>query len=168
MVAPLRLIVTGLVTVRVPPHWDAELLSTVRPAGKVSLKPTPVSACAEFGLVMVKLSEVVPFSGMVDAPNAILIVGGDATEMEARAVLPVPPLFEVTAPVMLFCGPAAVAVTLTMTVHVSAAAMVPPEKVSVVSFVFGSKVPPQLVLAPVVAATFKPEGRASVKPTPVS
>jgi hypothetical protein len=89
------------VTVNVPPHWDAELLSTVRPVGKVSLKPTPVSAAVVFGLVMVKVSEVVPFSGMVDGLNELLMVGGATTVIEALAVVPVPPSVELTAPVVL-------------------------------------------------------------------
>jgi hypothetical protein len=41
-----------------------------RPAGSVSLKATPVSAVVVFGFVMVKLSEVEPFSGMLAAPKA--------------------------------------------------------------------------------------------------
>jgi hypothetical protein len=40
-----------------------------RPAGSVSLKVTPVSAVVVFGFVMVKLSEMEPFSGMLAAPK---------------------------------------------------------------------------------------------------
>src|SRR5437773_260375 len=50
-------------------------VETTRPAGSVSVKPTPVNVEA-LGLVIVKLSEVEPPSGMLAAPNAFTIVGG--------------------------------------------------------------------------------------------
>jgi len=53
------------------------------------------------GFWMVNVSEVVPFSGMLAAPNALVIEGGVATVKLAEAVLPVPPLVEVTLPVVL-------------------------------------------------------------------
>ena len=37
---------------------------------------------------------MVPFSGMLAAPNALVIDGGEATVKLAEAVLPVPPLVE--------------------------------------------------------------------------
>ena len=143
-------------------------LGTVIPAGNESVNETPVSPRLVFGFVMVKVSEVVPFSKMLDAPNALLMVGGAATVRLAVAVLPVPALVEVTAAVVLFFTPGVVPVMLTAIVHVPAAAIVPPEKLRVVSPAFGAKVPPQLVLAPGVEATAKPEGRGSVKATPRS
>jgi hypothetical protein len=112
-VAPLRLIVTGAVDINVPPQALVELLVTVRPVGKVSLKPTPVSDADEFELVMVKLSVVEPFSGMLDAPNAFEMVGGATTVIEALAVVPVPPLAELTVPVVFVNAPAAEPVTVT-------------------------------------------------------
>ena len=45
-------------------------------------------------------SVVVPFNGIVAAPNAFVIVGGLATDKLAVAVLPVPPFVEVTLPVV--------------------------------------------------------------------
>ncbi len=54
-----------------------------------------------FGFWMVNVSEVVPFNGMLAAPNALVIDGGVATVKLAEAVLPVPPLVEVTFPVVL-------------------------------------------------------------------
>jgi hypothetical protein len=101
-VAPLRLIVTGAVDINVPPQALVELLVTVRPVGKVSVKATPVSDAVVFGLVMVKVSEVLPFSGIVDAPKAFEMVGG-ATTVSGAALLtkPVPPLVELTVPVAL-------------------------------------------------------------------
>jgi len=49
----------------------------------------------------VNVSDVVPFSGIVAAPNALVIEGGVATVRLAEAVLPVPPFVEVTLPVVL-------------------------------------------------------------------
>ena len=47
-------------------------VATTKPAGKVSVNPIPVSEIVfTDGLVMVKVSEVVPFSGMLDAPNTL-------------------------------------------------------------------------------------------------
>src|ERR1700733_3497835 len=95
------------VVVSVPPASLVLEVATVRPDGRVSVKPTPVKATVEFGLVMVKVRLVVPFSGMLDAPKALLIVGGPSTVIVAvLLVLPVPPLVEVTAPVVLFLTPA--------------------------------------------------------------
>jgi hypothetical protein len=142
--------------------------ATDRPAGRVSVNATPVSGTPELGFVMLKVRLVDPFSAMLGTPNALVMVGGEATVSVAEAVLPSPPLVEVTLPVVLFFTPAVVAVMLTERVHVPAAAMVPPEKVRVVSPAFGTKVPPQLLLAPGVEATAKPEGSESVKPTPRS
>src|SRR5579863_8302218 len=64
---------------------------TTTPAGRLSVNATPVSATPAFGFVMLNVSEVVPFSGMVATPNAFVIAGGLATVKLAVAVLPVPP-----------------------------------------------------------------------------
>ena len=45
---------------------------------------------------MLNVSEVVPFNGMLAAPNVLVMDGGEATVKLAVAVLPVPPLVEVT------------------------------------------------------------------------
>src|SRR5438477_643455 len=50
-------------------------VETTRPAGRVSVKPTPVNVEA-LGLVMVKLSEVELFSTMLAVPKDFRIVGG--------------------------------------------------------------------------------------------
>jgi hypothetical protein len=65
--------------------------------GSVSLKATPVRspAAVVFGLVMVKVSVVVPLTGMLAAPNALEITGGPTTVIDAFDVLPVPALVEV-------------------------------------------------------------------------
>ena len=54
-----------------------------------------------FGLLILKVRDVEPFSRMLAAPKALVIVGGVATVRLAEAVLPVPPLVEVTLPVVL-------------------------------------------------------------------
>ena len=59
------------------------------------------------GFVMVKLSEVEPFNGMLEAPKAFAMVGGATTVIEALEVLPVPAFVEVTW-TLLFFTPAVV------------------------------------------------------------
>ena len=51
-------------------------VATIRPLGSVSLKETFSSSVLAFGLVKVKVSEVVPFSGMLASPKALAMVGG--------------------------------------------------------------------------------------------
>src|SRR4029077_8236117 len=51
-------------------------VETTRPAGSVSLKATPLNAVVALLFWMLKVSEVEPFSGMLAAPKALLIVGG--------------------------------------------------------------------------------------------
>lgn len=110
---------------------------------------------------------VVPPGEMFAVPKDLLIDGGDSTVTVADAVPPVPPSFEVTLPVVLFFTPGDVAVTLTETVHVPLAAKVPAEKVRVVSPALGANVPHGALLFG-VAATCRPDGNASAKPTPVN
>ena len=89
--------------VAVPPQvlFKALGVATTNPAGRLSVKAIPVSARLVLGFWMVNVSDVVPFSGMLAAPKAFVIVGGVATVRLAEAVLPVPPLVEVTLPVVL-------------------------------------------------------------------
>jgi hypothetical protein len=66
------------VAVMVPPPQEPARplgVATTSPAGRVSVKPTPVSD-AELELAMVKPRLVVPPTGMLAAPNALLMVGG--------------------------------------------------------------------------------------------
>ena len=83
----------------------------------------------------------------------------------AVAVLPGPPLPEVTVPVVLVKLPNAVGVTVTLKLQLPFTAMVAPES----EMVFPPlvvRVPPQTVLLPL--ATVRLLGSTSVKPTPVS
>src|SRR5215470_18305804 len=146
MVPPLNVrVVSPAFGAKVPPQevLAPGVAATCNPEGSASVNPTPLSATVEFGFIIVKVSVVVPPTGMVEAPNPLLIEGGPTTVMLAEAVLPVPPLVEVTLPLRLFLTPAAVPVTLTLIVQVLLAGMVPPLKVRVVSPAFGAKVPPQ-------------------------
>lgn len=139
----------------------------VSPAGNVSVKPTPVNPTVEFGLVMVKVRLVVPFNGMLEAPNALLIVGGATTVIVAVLLTaPVPPLVELTAPVVLFFTPAVAPVTVTVIGQLPLAAMVPPlNEIRLGEVVVN--VPEQKGVGPAVG-TVKPAGNVSVKATPVS
>jgi hypothetical protein len=139
--------------------------ATTNPAGRLSVKAIPVSARLVLGFWMVKVSEVTPFKGMVSAPNSLLIDGGEATVKLAEAVLPVPPLVEVTFPVVFVYWPEAVPVTVTLNWHWLFTAIVAPVNVIPVGDVVVS-VPPQTVA--VALATVRPVGRVSVKATPVS
>src|SRR6185437_7403589 len=130
-----------------------------------SVNATPFNVIPVLGFVMVKVSEVVPFSGMLAAPNTFAIDGGVATVRFAVAVLPVPPLVEVTAPVVLVYWPEAAPVTVTLNWHWPLAAIVAPVRAIPVGAVVVS-VPPQTVEVPL--ATVSPVGSVSVNATPVS
>ena len=71
-------------------------VATSRPAGRLSVNATPVSAMVALELVTVKLSDVEPASPMDAAPKTFEIVGGVATVKFAAAVFPAPPLVLVT------------------------------------------------------------------------
>jgi hypothetical protein len=160
-------IVLGAVVVNVPPQTGVgPEVATVMPAGRVSVKLTPVSASDVFGLFNVNVSEVVPPSSTLETPNALLTVGAAATAIIAVATLPVPPLAEVTAPVVLVFTPGVVPVTVTLNTHEPLAAIVAPLRVIVLGLVVVS-VPPQIGVGPEVT-TSSPAGRISVTATPVS
>src|SRR6476469_7744647 len=114
---------------------------------------------------MVKVSDVVPFSGMLAAPKALVIDGGEATVKLAEAVLPLPPLVEVTRPVVFVYCPEAAPVTVTLNWHWLFTAIVAPESEIPVGAVVVS-VPPQTVAE--AFATVRPVGSVSVNATPVS
>src|SRR5205085_1250059 len=87
--------------VTVPPQVLSSIDATCNPAGKVSLNAIPVSVTLSLGLPMVNCRPTVPFSPTASAPKVLLMLGGKATVTSAEAVLPVPPLVEVTLPVVL-------------------------------------------------------------------
>src|SRR5258708_29127913 len=100
MLPPVKLmLVEPAVAVGVPPQVLLSALgfATTSPVGSVSLNATPASATVfAAGLVMVKVSEVVPFKGTPAVPNAFAMDGGATTVRLADAVPPVPPSVEVT------------------------------------------------------------------------
>ena len=110
------------------------------------------------------VSEVVPFSGMLAAPKALVMDGGAATVRFAVAVLPVPPLVEVTAPVVLVNWPETAPVTVTLNWHCPPTTIVAPESAIPVGAVV-VRVPPQTAEVPL--ATVNPVGSVSVNATPV-
>src|SRR6185312_13997419 len=114
---------------------------------------------------MLNVSDVVPFSGMLAAPNALAIDGGAATVKLAVAVLPVPPLVEVTFPVVLVYCPETAPVTVTLNWHWLFTGMLAPVNAIPVGAVVVS-VPPQTLEE--ALATVSPVGSVSVKATPVS
>lgn len=119
-VAPVRLTVpVDPVAVIVPPPQEPVSpfgVATVKPAGRLSLNPTPLSAVVVFTFVSVKESDVEPLNGMLDAPKALVIVGGPTTVRLAFAVLLVPALV-VVGVTLLFLTPAAVPLTSTEMAH---------------------------------------------------
>jgi hypothetical protein len=125
-------------------------VATTSPEGKLSVNATPLSATPVLGLVIVKLREVEPLSGMLAAPKDLVIVGAAATVRLADAVLPVPPFVEVTLPVVLVNWPDAAPVTVTLKTHWAVVVKVPPQTVAE------------------ALATVRPVGSVSVKATPVS
>jgi hypothetical protein len=93
-------------------------VATTKPAGKVSVKPIPVSPTDVFGFVMLKVKLVEVFSAIEAAPNDFVITGGEATVMVAvLLVVPVPPSVEVITFVVLFHTPEVIPVTFTVIVQ---------------------------------------------------
>ena len=81
-------VVSPGVAFHVPVHVVRGLagFATCNPAGKLSEKLTPVNVTPVFGFVRVNVSTVEPFSGIDDAPNALLTVGGCTTVSVAVSV----------------------------------------------------------------------------------
>jgi hypothetical protein len=123
---------------------------------------TPLRLCVAFGLVIVKLKLVVPFSGIVAAPNTLLIVGGVTTVTLAEAVPPVPPSVELIAVVVLFWTPAVVPLTFTENVHVPFAASVAADRLIELPPAVAVIVPPPHVpVCPFGVDTTRPAGNVS-------
>src|SRR5262249_21474786 len=128
----------------------------IRPAGSVSLKATPVSPTVVLLFWMVKLKLVEPFNGIEAAPKALLMVGGATTVIDAFAVLPVPPLVDVTC-TLLFLTPAVVPCTFRETVQFELGGTEAPDKLTVEEPSAAVAVPPvQLVVTLLGVAATKP------------
>ena len=166
------MLVDPATAVAVPPQALVRPLGvdTTSPAGSVSVNATPVSATVfAAGLVTLKVSVVVPLSGIVVGLNALAIEGGATTLRLAEAVPPVPPSVEVTAPVVLFFCPADVPVTFTENVHeLLAARLAPARLITFVPCVAVIVPPPQTPISPLGVEITSPAGKLSEKPTPES
>ncbi len=93
---------------------------------------------------------------------------GPETIRVAVAVLPFPPSFEVTAPVVLFCVPDVTPVTFKENEQEELAERVPAERLTLLDPAVAVIVPPpQVPVKPFGVATSCPDGRASVNPTPL-
>src|SRR5581483_7488119 len=144
----------------VSPSGDA----TWSPAGSVSVKPMPVRALV-LGLLIVNVRVVVPLSVIEVAPKALVMVGGTVTLMFAEAVLPVPALVEVTAPVVFVKSPPDVPFTFTEKVQLAPTPRLAPDILTVPP---DALIVPQDPVRPLGEATIMPDGIASLKATPVS
>src|SRR5260370_404327 len=151
MLPPDRLIVVVLaVAVTAPPQvlLTPGVPATCSPPVNVSEKAIPFSAVVlDAGLVIVNVAVVVPFSGMLAAPNALLMVGG-ATTVRLAVLLaePVPPLVELTAPVVFDSLPACVPVTFFLMVRVSpSSALFPPTTLFGFVLAVAVTAPPQVL-----------------------
>jgi hypothetical protein len=102
-VPPVRLMAVALAAaVTVPPQvlLTPGVDATAIPAGRASVNATPLRPRLLLGLAIVKVKVVATFVGVVVGEKALLMVGGLATSSVAEAVLPVPSLVELTAPVV--------------------------------------------------------------------
>jgi hypothetical protein len=163
---PLKLIWFGDVVVSVPLHCDEVPVTTVNPAGSVSVNVTPVKAVVVFGLATVKLNTLVPPRGIVAALNDFEIDGGPTTvSVAVFEVAPVPLSFELIAPVVLFHTPVVEPVTVKLNEQLPPPASAPPLNVIVLGAVVVS-VPPHVAVGPEVA-TVIPAGKVSVNAIPV-
>ena len=156
--------------VAVPPQVLANPfgVAITSPAGNVSVNAIPVSDADAFGLLILIVNDVPPFSAIVAAPNAFAIVGGPSTVTDAFEVLPAPAVADVTV-TLLFFTPPAVPVTFTLKLHDALAANVAPERLTLPDPAEAVIAPPPQVPAnPFGVATTKPAGSESVNATPVN
>jgi hypothetical protein len=123
-VAPERLILPlPGVAVAVPPQLLVSPLEaeTTRPAGRASVKPTPVTGTVlGLGLLITKDSVVLAPRAMEASPKESLIVGGEmpvTVRLAVFEVAPGPLWFDVIDPVVLFNVPAIFGVTCTEMKH---------------------------------------------------
>src|SRR5713101_753853 len=163
----LKLLLPAVPPVKLPPQPSIALgtAATCNPLGRLSVNETPVRASVELGLLIVNVRLVDPLSGILVAPKALEMVSGVATLRLAEAVLPVPPLVEVTLALVLVYGPAAAPVTVTLNWHWLLALMVAPDNAMPVGLVVVN-VPPHTVVVPL--ATVRPVGSVSLNATPAS
>jgi hypothetical protein len=170
-VAPDKLIVLVPATAaKVPPPQTPVCpfgVATTKPAGSVSLKAIPLKDAVVFGLLMLNVSDVLPFNGMLAAPKTVLKVGGPTTVKLAFDVLPLPPSIEVTA-TLLFFTPPVVPVTFNEIVQVVFGARVAADSVTDDDPATAVAVPVHVLFKALGVAITKPAGSVSVNAIPVS
>ena len=89
---------TGVLVALQPDRLTLGEVATHVPDGNASVKETPVNVVVGFGLVIVNTNVDVCPTAIVSGLNALAIAGGATTTSNVScAVLPVPPLVEVTA-----------------------------------------------------------------------
>jgi hypothetical protein len=150
-----------------PQPFDRPLgVFTTNPAGKLSLNPTPVSVVATFGLLTVKVNVDVAFTATTVGANPFPITGAATTTTLADAVLPDPPVTELTDPdVFSFC-PAVAPTTSTRTEQLPDTVNVPPDNDTDPLPGTAVTAPPQVFVAPFGDATTNPAGKLSPNATP--
>jgi hypothetical protein len=119
---------------------------------------------------MTKTSTVDPFIGIVLAVKNCETTGGAGgiTVMLAAAGAPEPASFEAMGDVTLLCGPAETPVTFTEIVQLAEAAMVPPDRLTLVDPAAAVATPPHPFVKVPELAIASPAGKLSVNATPVS
>jgi hypothetical protein len=138
------------------------------PVGKMSEKSISIREVVGFGFVIEKVSDVVPPSGMLGTPNALVRDGGPITvSVAVLLVAPGPDWVELIGPVVLLSSPAAVPVTFTVIVHDPLAESDAPLRLTVVPLAGAEKVPPQWFVAYGGLATFSPAGNGSENEMPL-
>lgn len=86
-------------------------VATFKPAGKLSVKATPVKTLLGLVLRMLNSNVVTPFSGSTATLKSLRMTGGKATIVLAVATLPVPASSELMADEVLSFTPGVVPVT---------------------------------------------------------
>src|SRR5262249_32318765 len=111
----------------------ADAVGAVSPAGSVFVNPTPVRPSAALELAIVNCRPVVAWRTMDGGKNVVAMLGGDGvvTVRFADALLPIPPLLDVTLPVVFVYWPADAPVTVTVNTHCPFALMEEPDIVIV-------------------------------------
>ena len=139
-------------------------VATTNPAGNGSLTLRATRSSA-FGLLIVRVKDVVPPTGTRVAPNAFVMMGGPTTKMLAVACPPGPLWSDVIGEVTLFFNPGVVPVTLTVIRQAVIGA--PFVRAIVFEPLTAVTVPPHEPTSPFGVATTRPGGNVSVKLTPV-
>jgi hypothetical protein len=174
-VPPVKLTLAEPATaVAVPPQLLVKPLGveTTMPAGRLSVKFTPVRLPVGSTLVTTKLNADVPLMVTAVGVKDFVMVGGASgaaavTARVADAVPPLPPWVDETAPVTLLLAPVVVPVTLTETEHDAVLASDPPVRLTLPDAATAVTVPPHVFVIAGVADTTNPDGRGSEKAMPL-